>query len=71
MWLRPRLVDLITAHLDTPLIPNGLGALSNGRLLDSKKDLKEIKGMDRENKKIKQIKTDLVSNGALGGMCVF
>lgn len=53
MWLRPRLVDPITAHLDTPLIPNGLGALSNGRLLDRKKDLKEIQRMNRENKKNK------------------
>lgn len=28
MWSLPRLLDLITARLDTPLIPTGLEALS-------------------------------------------
>lgn len=27
--------------------------------------------MNKENTKKKQVKTDLVSDGALGGMCVF
>lgn len=67
MWLQPRLVDLITAHLDTPLIPSGLGALSNTR---QGKGLRESEEGTEKNTKIKLIKTDLESNGALGGECV-
>lgn len=71
MWPRPRLVDLITAHLDTPLIPSGPGALCNSGLSDEEKVWKESKERTEKDTKIKKIKTDLESNGAVGGMCVF
>lgn len=72
MWPRPRLVDLITAHLDTPLIRSGPGALNNTSLSDGEKGLKEIKVKNRKKKhNTKLIKTNLESNGAVGGMCVF
>lgn len=50
MWPQPRLADLITAHLDTSLIPSGL---SNTSLSDGgKKAPKESK--ERTKKDIKK-----------------
>lgn len=72
MWPRPRLVDLITAHLDTPLIRSGPGALNNTSLSDGGK--RSERNQSKEQKKkhnTKLIKTNLESNGAVGGMCVF
>lgn len=42
-------------------------------LSDGKRSEKKSKGKNRKKKhiKIKQIKTDLESSGAVGGMCVF
>lgn len=65
MWLWPRLVDLITAHLDNSLIPGGLGALRNTSLSDWERLERNQKERTEKNR-ITQIKTE--SNGA--GECV-